>query len=120
MTTLLTIGAGTYTGTLTLPPTAVPNGLTGFALNVECSEWLDTTSNAVVTFEYSQDGGGTWQEWCSFTFNGGSKKWDGQSLTPLAEAVMVTSAPQGSDLMAQGSAVINGSLITGGITITGQ
>jgi hypothetical protein len=117
MATLFTAGPGTYMGTLTLPPAALPNGLTSFLISIGVSTWTDTSSSVLVSFELSEDGGNTWAPWSSAVLQGGSTNKLG---APLQTAELGMSAPQGADLMVQGSAVITGSLVTTGITVTGS
>lgn len=117
MATIESIGPGTYTGTLTLPPTALPNGLSNFVINIECASWTDPSSSVEVAFQLSQDGGNTWTSWTSALLQGGSTDKLGNALQT---AMLGASAPQGASLMVKGSAVINGSLITSGITVVGS
>ncbi|MGO9375648.1 MAG: hypothetical protein ACLQBD_26660 [Syntrophobacteraceae bacterium] len=117
MTTLLTIGANSYTGTVTIPPTTIPTGYTNFLVDIGCALWADPTSSAEVSLEISYDGGNTWMPWFSAMLYGGTLNRHGQ---PLSDALVGTTAPQGSSLLFQGTAVITGTLITSGITIVGS
>jgi len=71
MTTLLTIGANTYTGTVTIPPTTIATGYTNFLVDIGCASWTDPTSSAEVSLELSDDGGNTWMPWFSAMLYGG-------------------------------------------------
>jgi hypothetical protein len=115
--TLLSIGAGTYSGTVTLPPTALPNGLANFLVSIGCASWTDPASSVAVSLELSQDGGDTWTPWSSAVLRGGSTDKMGN---PLQTAELGISAPQGESLMVRGSAVITGNLVTTGITVVGS
>jgi len=119
-TTLLTVGAGSYgPGTIPIPSTAIPSGFSQFFATWECASWTDTGSEAVVTLELSFDGGNTWSLWTASTYHGGARTRNGSG--PLATAGMVAAAPQGTNVMVQGSIVITGSpLVTQGLTLVGE
>ncbi len=115
MTTIASIGAGTYTNEeLTIGPGTPPSAVFAAGIEIECSAWTDPTSSAVVTLEYSTNGGTTWEPWCSCTFQGGTLTRQG---TPLGTAVMSSGLPPAPSVAIRGTIQITGSLVTQGISL---
>jgi hypothetical protein len=114
MATLATIGAGTYTGTLTIGPATPPSAVARAGIEIECSAWSDPASYAVVSFEYSTDGGNTWIPWVSGTFWGGTLTKQG---APLGTAIMSSGLPPAPSVGIRATIQITGSLTTQGISL---
>ena len=108
--------AGSYTGTLTLPPLDIAAGYSTLSIVIERAGWLDTASSIVVLFEISLDGGNTWQDAGGLQAAGGalSANKEGQVTT-----VGGMPAPPVACQM-QGQIAIVGTLVTQGITIEGN
>jgi len=90
-TVIASIGPGSYTGTLTIGPGVSPSIVGTAGIQIECSQWTGNTSSATVTLELSQDGGQTYQPWCTGVFTGGAL--DRSTRLPLGTAIMNGGVP---------------------------
>ncbi|MGA2228542.1 MAG: hypothetical protein ABSH41_29255 [Syntrophobacteraceae bacterium] len=114
MATLATIGAGTYTGTLTIGPVTPPSAVFNAGIEIECSAWTDPTSSIAVAFEYSTDAGTTWAAWLTGIFQGGTLTKQGAAL---GTAIMGSGLPPVPSMAIRATLQITGSLITQGISL---
>lgn len=112
---ITSLPAGSYTGTVSVPPGVLPSGSASTGINIECSQWIDPASTATVTLEISEDGGSTWRPWCSGLFTGGAKDIQGNLL---ANATMGGAIPAVAGLRIRGTIVVIGTpLVTQGIAV---
>jgi ABC-type transport system substrate-binding protein len=70
-TTLFTVPAGSYTGTINVPSSAVPVGATMIVASLDTSTATDPATSFVGSFDVSYDGGASWQFWSSAGYQGG-------------------------------------------------
>lgn len=114
--TLYSIGAGSYS-TLSIPATAVPDGLTSLSIQLECSAWSSTSAAANISFQISLDGGSTWKPFMSFVIRGGTVDRKGN---PLSMASGSTRLPNITNRQVKVSGLVSSSaLVTSGITLVG-
>ncbi len=116
--TLASIAAGSYTsasGILTLGPVTPPGIISTAGVQVECSEWLDTTSSVLVTLEVSKNGGSTWLPWYSAVLQGGTVN-PGTAVT-ITEAALAARSPAAMPMIKATIEVLSGTLVTQGISL---
>jgi len=107
-------GTSSYTGTLAAGPAAPSGPVSTAGIQIECSQWLDPASSALVTLQISLDNGVTWQPWCSAVFQGGSVDSNGNALT---EAVLAGPCAIAIPTIQATIQVLSGTLVTQGISI---
>lgn len=108
MATIFKILDGTYQGRLDIGPEAIPHGLNNLSLEVECSQWTDTTSSATVTLHISYDGGQSWGLLTNANFRGGAVDSQGNPKTIQRLSMFL----RDGQLQIKGSIQVHGTLNT--------
>jgi opacity protein-like surface antigen len=114
---LFTVPPGTYSGTMDIPATNIPQGATVLVATLDITSATDPATGFNGTFDISYDNGQSWQFWSSATFIGGVyRDRNGVQITVWRNGGGLEQ-PSNAQRKVRGSIVITGTVPLGGGTV---